>query len=36
MDLPVFRGLMMSMMGVYKPGVHIVPQYIHIEMIWQV
>ncbi len=27
---------MMSMMGVREPGVHIVPQYIHIEGIWQV
>lgn len=38
MDLPVFRGLvMMSMVvGVREPSVHIVPQYIHIERIWQV
>jgi hypothetical protein len=38
MDLPVLRGLMMMsmIMGAYKLGVHIVPQYIHIERIWQV
>jgi hypothetical protein len=37
MDLPVLRGWMMSMMvGVREPSVHIVPQYIHIEGIWQV
>ncbi len=27
---------MMSMMGAHEPGVHIVPQYIHIGWIWQV
>ena len=28
--------MMMSMMGVREFGIHIVPQYIHIERIWQV
>lgn len=34
---PALRGCMMkSMMAVRKYGVHIVPQYIHINGIWQV